>query len=406
MIYRVIGVFALVTIVNTAAFADNWYALAEYEFKEVNAEGFDSYDVSNGARMFIHASAYGIELLGTNFGMSGYVDSSFHSQSEEDSVNSKITEAYFSDNIDYSYYFNIGKKKQLTGTAFFRSPTDFFYPNLQSIDKQIASAFDEKREGVLGIGASYLGENFSISNYFSPAVSVSGHEILDDRVGLSQPYWQNQVKANYRLWDVDITMIYHLHEDKEGDYVEKFGLNVVTFVSDNIELHFDSSLNELDDRFVMSDQGVASEEVCWFTQAAAGFNYTVNKNVNIIGELYFNGYGLDGQEYDRFLSVGRGLANDGSHPDPRLTYGTFNVAREYLMGQISYKSDFSAIEFNMFGILNMEDKSGFVALNVTHRLSGNFSVVGRIGRFHGNSETESDLYRERARASLAVEYYY
>lgn len=310
-----------------------------------------------------------------------------------DSIMSKILDAYLYLDIFPTFFIELGKKNVKSGTAYFKSPTDFFDRDPEMLKKQTATAYDKTREGTCGLGLLYLGSKFSIYEFFSPRINWAEKKIIDQFITSKQQYWQSYTKLSLKVALSDIDFLYYWQVNKKDEFSSKIGFNCVTLIKEKLEIHIDGVLNqntEIIDIKNDSIYDVAEKNLKWHGQVTLGLNYSFNENYSLILEYFYNGIGQSGKNYQNIIDYTNDMSRRGDRGayNVMYSYGLFNLAKHYCMQRISYFSTDYTFESSVSNLINIIDGSGLInpKISLTHDRKIKFNFEG--GYFYGNRKTE------------------
>lgn len=310
-----------------------------------------------------------------------------------DSIMSKILDAYLYLDIFPTLFMELGKKNVKSGTAYFKSPTDFFDRDPEILKRQTATAYDKTREGTCGLGLLYLGSKFSIYEFFSPKINWAGKKIVDQFITSKQQYLQSYTKLSLKVALSDIDLLYYWQINKKDEFSSKIGFNCVTLIKEKLEIHADGVINQNTEIMNITKDSIYDvnrKNVNWHGQITLGLNYSFNNNINLIMEYFYNGIGHSGKKYQNILDYSSAMSRMGDRGayNVMYSYGLFNLAKHYCMQRISYSTTDYTIESSVSNLLNIIDGSGLInpKVSLLHDRKIKFNFEG--GYFYGKQKTE------------------
>lgn len=313
---------------------------------------------------------------------------SIYPKGGDTSVTNRITELWCSLFTFDWLLLTVGKEVVRSGVGYFKNPSDFLVSRFLS--KKSKSDTDKYLEGRFLVDLLGFFDVYSIQLIFSPKIvwNDESKQVLEYLFTKQEDY-KVFSKFSGNFWGIDFSTIFC--------YDEKFnlGINLAYVIGENLEIHFEGAIADrgiqkfLGEKDVIIDIGgiptkvgvtntLEEREVRWVPEVVLGTHYTfVDEKLTIMFEYFYNGIGLDREEWfktlDRFEEVYNGLSvtNSYSPTDFLLLaslntfkmfveyYGFTKFVKHYGMLRIHKKFEIP-LEGEVIVVKNLVDFSGLV----------------------------------------------
>jgi hypothetical protein len=299
-----------------------------------------------------------------------------------------------------------GKKVTKWGTGYFRNAVAFVDRPKDPEDPE------EPLEGFYVLSADL------IKSFEGPLRTVALNPVLvpvteDINRAFGAPGHINVAGRLYLLlWDTDVDLLF----SAGGSRATRFGVDFSRNLQANFEVHGELAWLSAASRFSLGEGGELVARSDDVVSALAGLRYLTSRQLTLIAEYYRNGTGIGGGEvgsfvrlveegYEEYTSGGGADALDRARafqPD----FAGPNPMRDYLFLRASQKEPFGILYWTpaVSLILNLGDRSFFLAPEIQHRPSANLVLRLRAAFLVGDEGTQygekASDYRLEARLRL------
>jgi hypothetical protein len=147
-------------------------------------------------------------------------------------------------------------------------------------------------------------------------------------------------------------------------------------------------------------------------EVLVGGQYTFPNNINVVGEFYHTGQGLDAQEWRDFRGFAQSAETrlEQGGVGPFLTSNTaftpLQMSKNYSFLRVFWPVYRSKIEIETIVINSLRDGSGIVRPGVRWKVARNWSVYGIYSEFVGNAQTEFGHIQIKRGVDIGIRYYF
>ncbi|HOU83589.1 MAG TPA: hypothetical protein PK158_01945 [Spirochaetota bacterium] len=320
---------------------------------------------------------------------------------------SKITEFYISMGSD-SIFFDFGKKHIKTGTALFKSPTYYFDSVSGSTWKRDSNSEKKTKEGTIGLKAEWINPIFTVSEYFSPRITINDdREKNIERFTSEQDFHRSLSSLSFRIINLDASLFFLYTKRNHGTKINS-GLTSNISIGESFTFYIDASIADKKYNYLPDDNLYTIEEILIKKpiEASSGISYTIDENNTLYAEYYYNGAGLNKSDYDDALDYMDKMNsfNYGSAALLSGKYGLFNMGKHYVMIRGSFSIN-DSYDFTAMNILNLYDKSGLFQSEIL--FDGEGFIITFMGRnYYGRKKTEISYFSNIREASAEFEVYF
>ena len=136
-----------------------------------------------------------------------------------------------------------------------------------------------------------------------------------------------------------------------------------------------------------------------------GATWSINNDLSLVAEYYYDGLGFFGDEYTSALQYAKNRLNSGSSsPDVAGQFGNFSMAKNYAFFRLS--DNFSnQISGQAWAEINLQDVSGMYGLGLVSTYD-HWGLSGSLTETWGADGTEGHLLPFNWQVDLEVKLYF
>lgn len=345
------------------------------------------------------------------------------------SFTNRLNEFYLSYSPCSCLFIDLGKVTVKTGVGYFKNPSDFLITRILS-SSESKESLDRFTEGRIMSRVEFLVSEYSFDLLFSPSIT------WDSENNKTLNYFSSQY-GEYKVLAMFNGSFEGVNFNPIVCYDGKFksGLNISYVFGENLEIHFEGGLlQEEEQKLVRKKEVIVSNTVIgetngldtitlyWVPSVVLGGHYTfANVGINLMFEYYFNGKGLDAEEwfstidkfkkvYDSFYYTNNftnyfanvfALASLNTAKDFLDFYGFTGVVKHYSMLRF-YKDFEGGLSFETINLNNLVDFSGMVISRIEYT-ADNYFLTFSLTFPYGDKESEFGLIVDNFVVSLVWE---
>lgn len=211
-----------------------------------------------------------------------------------------------------------------------------------------------------------------------------------------------------------------------NDHKAKPGFSFARVFGEDLEIHGEIAFQKGSDRYfpkllIPTQEIYALEKTKYddnviYSWLVMGGQYTTSRNTNIIFEYYYNGDGMNANEYELFKEAVQACNSNKRYahpisPNPWLgflldyasNYFFANLRQNYLFMRITQTDMFNKIDTSLMSFYNVDDRSMLVMPEITNKLNNHINIYSNSSFFVGENDTEfGGLYNNKVTLGMEI----
>jgi hypothetical protein len=312
-----------------------------------------------------------------------------------------------------SLILSLGKEIIHPSSGFFKTPLNLVSRGAAgNAPQQTPAASPQWEEGWIGTKVVWISGEFTFEDFFSPRLQWSeGASEALQYISLPQPDFQDQLRVDAHVGTADIQALVLLSTGGPGssDPTIHFqtGAGLDANLGDRLTLRAEATLSDSLDRLGVTDASAlatATQSLPWVARALAGFTWSVDAELSLMAEYYYNGLGFDGSDYSNVLQYAKSrLSQYPEAPDIAGQFGAFSSARHY--GFLRVADDFTdRITGQAWTQVNLQDLSGMYGIGIASKYDA-WGLSGSITETWGGAGTEAQALPFLWQLDIELQFY-
>ena len=307
-----------------------------------------------------------------------------------------------------------GKQIIHPSSGFFKTPLNLLSRGPAGNTPQATPAASPQwEEGWWGVKiVGFLGD-WTLEDFAAPPLTWSDSaDTLLQYVSLQQGDLSNQIRLDWHWGEADIQLLNLLTVSDPGTSSstvhDQTGIGLDTNLGDHLTVRVEATLADSLDRLNVVDsvaQTTTSQSLSWVPKALAGATWSIDNDLSLVGEYYYDGLGFFGDEYTSALQYAKNRLNSGSsNPDVAGQFGNFSMAKNYAFFRLS--DNFSnQISGQAWTEINLQDASGMYGLGLGSTYD-HWGLSGSLTETWGADGTEGHLLPFNWQVDLEAKFYF
>lgn len=316
-----------------------------------------------------------------------------------------------------SLSLDLGKEIIHPSSGFFKTPLDIISRGAAgNVPQPTPAASPKWEEGWIGARLQWITGDFSLENFLSPRLTWSdAANAALQYLSLTQPDYQDQLRLDARLGQTDFQALVLLSSGGPGsaDPALRFqaGAGLDASLGTSLTLRAEATLSDSQDRVGVVDPlalAVATQTLAWVPRALAGLTWSINSDVSLMAEYYYDGLGFAGADYSALLSYSKNRlaatpAAQAAAPDLAGQFGAFSSARHYAFLRLA--DDFTnRLTGQGWMEFNLQDLSFLYGAGMSAKYD-NWGLSGSLTGSWGGAGTEAQALPFLWQLDLELQFY-
>ena len=311
---------------------------------------------------------------------------------------------------------DVGKQIIHPSSGFFHTPLNLLTRGPAGNTPQpnpVSYATPPYEEGWWGIKIVGLLGDWTLEDFLAPPVGWSDPaDTVLQYFSSQQGNLDNQIRLDWHWGAADIQFLTLLSVSNpttsSPSFHDQSGVGLDTNIGDHLTVRAEVTVSDSLSRLNVVDATMLTTEnqsVSWVPTALAGATWSINNDVSLVAEYYYDGLGFFGDEYTTALQYAQNRLIAGSFsPDVEGQFGFFSLARNYLFLRLT--DNFTdQISGQGWTEVNLQDASGLygVGLSATYDKWG---LSGSLTGTWGGNGTEGHVLPFLWQVDIEVQFYF
>jgi hypothetical protein len=189
------------------------------------------------------------------------------------------------------------------------------------------------------------------------------------------------------------------------------GLSLARVFGKSLELHGEAAYISDSIRYLPRAQGLAPVRRP-HAEILVGGQYTFPGNVNVVGEIYHSGQGLNDRDWNAFGGFTRSAQQSFAEGNPlplqlaNTRFTPLQMSQNYTFLRVLWPIRLNRLELETIVISSLRDGSSLIRPGITRRISTNWSVYCIYSQFVGGAGTEFGFVQIRRGADIGIRYHF
>ena len=291
---------------------------------------------------------------------------------------------------------DVGKQIIHPSSGFFRTPLNLLSRGpAGNTPQQTPAASPQWEEGWWGFKVvGFLGD-WTLEDFLAPPVGwPDSADTVLQYLSVQQGDLNNQVRLDWHLGAADIQLLSLVTVSDpltpSPSVHDQSGLGVDTNIGDHLTVRGEVTLSDSLSRLAVVNATAlttTSQSLAWVPKALLGATWSINNDVSLSAEYYYNGLGFIGDDYTSAIQYAQNrLAAGSPSPDVEGQFGFFSLARNYLFVRLTVNLT-DQISGQGWTEINLQDASGLFGLGLSSTFD-KFGLSGSLAGSWGGSGTE------------------
>ena len=309
---------------------------------------------------------------------------------------------------------DLGKQIIHPSSGFFKTPLNLLSRGpAGNTPQQTPAASPQWEEGWWGVKIVGFVGDWTLEDFLAPPLAWSDSaDAALQYVSVQQGDLDNQVRVDWHLGAADIQLLSLISVTDPGtssaSVHDQSGMGIDTNLGDHLtvrgEVTLADSLNRLD-VVDPNTQATANQSLSWVPRALLGATWSINNDVSLVAEYYYNGLGFMGDEYTSALQYAKNRIATGSlSPDVAGQFGNLSLARNYVFLRLT--DNFTdQISGQGWTEVNLQDASGMYGLGLSATYD-KWGLSGSLAGTWGADGTEGHVLPFMWQLDIEMQFYF
>ena len=309
---------------------------------------------------------------------------------------------------------DLGKQIIHPSSGFFKTPLNLLSRGpAGNTPQQTPAASPQWEEGWWGVKIVGFVGDWTLEDFLAPPLTWSDSaDAALQYVSVQQGDLDNQVRVDWHLGAADIQLLSLISVTDPGtssaSVHDQSGMGIDTNLGDHLTLRGEVTLADSLNRLTVVDpntQATANQSLSWVPRALLGATWSINNDVSLVAEYYYNGLGFMGDEYTSALQYAKNRIATGSlSPDVAGQFGNFSLARNYVFLRLT--DNFTdQISGQGWTEVNLQDASGMYGLGLSATYD-KWGLSGSLTGTWGGDGTEGHVLPFLWQVDIEVQFYF
>ena len=309
---------------------------------------------------------------------------------------------------------DLGKQLIHPSSGFFKTPLDLISRGAAgNVPQSTPAASPQWEEGWVGAKVVGIVGDWSFEDFLAPALTWSA---AADRtlqyLSLQQSAWQNQVRVDVHMGAADLqflTLVTGIGLGTSGQALHvQTGAGLDGNVGDSLTVRAEATLADSLDRLAVADAAslsVVDQTRTWVPRALVGSTWSINAELSLMAEYYYDGLGFFGDEYASAIQYAKNRWLTGADaPDLAGQFGPFSLGRNYTFLRLA-DTITDQITGQGWTEINLQDLSGIMGIGIAAKYD-HWGISGAFTQTWGGDGTEAQVLPYLWQLDAELQFYF